>query len=224
MSDDSEGGGRVRRVGVVDDHDIVIAGLRSAVFECPGIEIVATADTVTGLLAKTTDLDLAILDLLLPDASSPIDNVAQLRAAGVEALAYTSGDRPDLVRLAAAAGVLGVIRKTEQCIVVAEAIRSAAYGEPVSSMDWAAAIDTDAPFVKKLTVREQEVLALWASGETTEGVSELLDLTQNTVNEYLKRIRVKYEKAGRQVRTKAELRRAAQDDGLAPRPWWRKRH
>ncbi|MFC9872658.1 response regulator transcription factor [Nocardia salmonicida] len=223
MSSTSAGMEGTRRIGVVDDHEIVIVGLRSTIAQCPGMEIVASAATVSELLAETTDLDLAILDLLLPDASSPADNVAQLRAAGIQTLAYTSGDRPDLVRLAAAAGALGVIRKTEQCAVVVEAISLALQGQPVGSMDWAAAIDTDT-FVKNLTPREQEVLALWASGETAQGVAELLDVTTNTVNVYLKRIREKYEAGGRQVRTKAELRLAAQDDRLAPRPWWRKRH
>src|SRR5690606_3505516 len=72
-----------RRIGVVEDHRVTIAGLRQILAEEPSVRIVADAPSVPELLAITDDLDLVILDLRLPDGSSPATNVQQLRAAGI---------------------------------------------------------------------------------------------------------------------------------------------
>ena len=84
----------------------------------------------------------------------------------------------------------------------------------------AAAVDSDASFVPHLSPREREVLTLWASGETAKGVAEMLHLSVNTVNVYLRRVKEKYEAVGHPARTKSELRTAAQQAGLVPKTWW----
>ena len=138
---------RTHRIGVVEDHAVAVAGLRQILSADPSLVIVAAAATVADLLADTTDLDLAILDLRLPDGSSPITNVEQLRNEGIETLVFTSGDEPFLVRAAARAGVLGVVRKSERDEVVVAAVRDAVQGRMVPTLDWAAAIDGDSDFV-----------------------------------------------------------------------------
>lgn len=208
-----------RRIGVVEDHAVTIAGLRQILADEPEVEIVATAASVTELLALTCDLHLVVLDLRLPDGSSPIANVEQLRAAGVEALVLTSGDEPFLVRAAARAGVLGVVRKSERDDVIAAAVCAAAVGELVPSMDWAAAIDSDDRFAEvDLSPRQRDVLSLYASGEPAARVARLTGLTADTVNAYLGRIRQKYAEAGRPARNKTELFKRALEDGWLPIP------
>lgn len=208
-------------IAVVEDHAIWVRGLAAllADYGLPaGVEQFATVDE---LLQKPKGFDLVILDLVLGDSSEPGDNVARLNASGHATLVITSGERPEMVRAAARAGVLGVVRKSETDDMIADAVASALRGDPVGSTDWAAAIDSDAEFVPQLSPREREVLALWASGETAKGVAQILDVSVNTVNAYLRRIKEKYEAAGRPARTKAELRAAAQDAGISPRPWWK---
>jgi len=208
-----------RRIGVVEDHRVTIAGLRQILAEEPSVRIVADAPSVPELLAITDDLDLVILDLRLPDGSSPATNVQQLRAAGIETLVFTSGDEPYLVRSAARAGVLGVVRKSERDEFVAAAVRDAAQGKLVPTMDWAAAIDSDDKIADvKLSPRQREVLALYASGESATRVAELAGVTEDTVNAYLGRIRQKYAEAGRPARTKTELYKRALEDGWLPIP------
>ncbi|MFE3279623.1 LuxR C-terminal-related transcriptional regulator [Nocardia sp. NPDC059239] len=189
-----------------------------------GLNATITHTTSVGeLLTATPRPDLVILDLLLGDASTPTRNIASLREAGFAVLVITSGERPELVREAAHAGVLGVICKTEPDDVIARAINTALRGEPVESADWAAAIDTDQQFAPTPSPRERDVLARWASGETAAGVAELLEISVHTVNMYLRRIKEKCEAAGQPARTKSELRAAAHRAGLAPRPWWRRK-
>lgn len=219
------GANATRRVGVVEDEPLIIEGLMSLVRAESGFMIAAAAPTVGELIATTTDLDLVILDLLLPDGSSPFDNVLALQAAGCAVMIYTSGDRPDLIRLAAAAGVLGGVRKSEKAAVIHDAIRTAVNGDVVGSMDWAAAIDADPAFTSKVTPRltpaERDVLALYAAGETAGGVAELMRIQPGTVYKHLARIRDGYADVGRPVPDRSTLRRAAVADGIAPRAWWR---
>lgn len=208
------------RIGVVEDHAVTVAGIRAVLAPYPELALVAAAPTVSGLLATATDLDLAILDLRLPDGSSPAANVADLAAGGIDnVLVFTSGEEPYLVRTAAKAGVLGVVRKSEHDSVLVAAVRQAAEGGVVGTMDWAMAIDGDAEFADvALSPRQREVLALYASGESAQRVASLSGLSPDTVNDYLSRIRQKYAASGRPAPTKTELYQRALEDGWLPFP------
>ncbi len=207
-------------VTIIEDHAIWVRGLAAALADYRVTATVTHHRTVDEVLASPRQPQLVILDLMLGDSTTPTDNITRLATATHRILVITSGERPDLVREAAQAGVLGVVCKSEPDAVIAEAIRTASRGEVVGSVDWAAAIDSDASFVPNLSPREREVLTLWASGETAKGVAEMLNLSVNTVNVYLRRVKEKYEAVGNPARTKSELRTAAQQSGLVPRTWW----
>ena len=217
MADDS--GTSVRAIGVVEDHDSVVLGLGAMLAAEPDLELACAAPTVQELLARNVRLDLAILDLRLEDGSSPKSNVEQLRVAGLETLIFTGAENPYLVRSAARAGVLGVVRKSAPAAVVVEAIRTAASGGQVVSTEWAAAIDGD-PHLGDvgLSPRQLEVLELYASGEKLDRVARLTGLAPQTVNDYLQRIRQKYAEAGRPAPTKTDLYKRAVEDGWLPMP------
>ncbi|TSE00067.1 protein kinase [Skermania sp. ID1734] len=181
------------RIGVVEDHESTVLGLKGMLADERDLTIVATAPTVPELLAITSTLDLVILDLRLPDGSTPSGNVALLRDKGIEALVFTSGEEQQLVRAAARAGVLGVVRKSERSPVVVQAIRDAVAGRQVVTTDWAAAIDADWEFTEaNLTPRQRQVLELFASGEPAPRVSAMTGLSEETLTAYLGRIRQKY--------------------------------
>ncbi|WP_228832227.1 response regulator transcription factor [Nocardia brasiliensis] len=211
------------RIGVVEDHELLIDGLRQALGTASDLMIVAAAESVSSLLSLAVSMDMVVLDLSLPDASTPLDNIEQLRSAGIgKVLVLTTGDRPDLVREAARAGVLGVVRKSESAQAICDAVRSAAGNQPIGTIDWAAAIDCD-PSRPRLAPREEEVLALYAAGESADEVAALMKISKNTVNQYLTRIRVKYAAAGSPVASRADLRYVARRDGFVSRLWWRRR-
>ncbi|MEP9390748.1 response regulator [Gordonia sp. VNK1] len=211
-----------RRIGVVDDHDQIVRGLRATFDDCPDLEFTAGADTVTALLAETTALDLVLLDLRLGDGSTPASNISALHAAGLPILIYTSGDEPFLIRQAASEGVLGVIRKNVREKDLVDGIRHALAGNTVAGIDWASAIDSDHKFVS-LSPRQRRVLELYAAGESTARVGEELNLSPETVTEYVNRIRARYAEAGRPARTKPELLKRAIEDGWVPIPRRRRR-
>lgn len=200
-------------------------GLRAMLADHPDLQLVANASTVAELLELDHGWDLVILDLRLGDGSAPTDNVEQLRGVGVETLVFTSAEDPYLVRSAARAGVLGVVRKSESAAVVVEAIRLAAHGHLVATTDWAAAIDSDPDLqVVDLSPRQREVLTLYASGEKAARVATLTGLSPETVNDYLGRIRQKYAEVGRPAPTKTDLFKRAVEDGWLPIPRRRRGH
>jgi DNA-binding NarL/FixJ family response regulator len=127
----------------------------------------------------------------------------------------TAGEDAQLIRSAARAGALGMIRKSESVDALLGAIRLAAAGETVASTEWAAALDADEDLADaRLSTREREILALYASGKTTQSVAFDTGLSPNTVADYVSRIRTKYEKAGRIARSRIDLYRRAAEDGI----------
>ncbi|MEO7079025.1 response regulator [Rhodococcus sp. BP22] len=208
-----------RRIGLVEDHESVALGLRSILADQSDLDLIAVAATVDELLASSPTLDLVVLDLRLGDGSSPRSNVEKLHAAGAQVLVYTGAENPFLVRSAARAGVLGVVRKSEPAAAIVSAIRRAAAGGQVVTTDWAAAIDGDPQLPDVgLSPRQREVLALYASGEKAGRVARLAGLSEQTVNDYLVRIRNKYAQAGRPAPTKTDLYKRAVEDGWLPMP------
>ncbi|MCW4354214.1 response regulator transcription factor [Hoyosella sp. YIM 151337] len=210
---------KVRRIGFVDDHQTYAIGMATLFEHEPDLELVAVAPTVDQLLASSIELDLVVLDLRLADGSSPRANVALLHEHGLDVLVLTSGDDRYLIRSAARGGVLGVVLKSEPPLVALDAIREAAAGRPVMSIDWAAAIDSDPKLCEvQLTERQREVLALYASGEKAVTVARKTNLSVETVNDYLGRIRRKYAEVGRPAPTKMDLYKRAVEDGWLPLP------
>lgn len=197
----------------------MVIAVRTMLAAHPRLNLVAAAPTVAELLDGGAELDLVILDLRLADGSSPTGNVADLHAAGLPTLVFTGAENPYLVRLAAKAGVLGVIRKSAPTAVVVDAVSAAAAGEQVVTTEWAAAIDGD-PLLDAvgLSERQREVLALYASGEKADRVARMTGLSAGTVNDYLRRIRTKYRETGRPAETKIDLYRRAVEDGWLPVP------
>jgi len=211
--------GRSYRVGVVEDFESQLKGLQTIIEEADGMTFAAGAATVSELLDITTDLDVVVLDLRLEDSSSPQSNAEQLHAHNINVLVFTTADYPDLVRSAIAAGVAGVMRKSARNGELVEAIRLAAQGQTVATMDWAAAIDADPDLATvDLSPRQREVLELYASGEPAARVASITGLSIETVNAYLSRIRRKYADAGRPAPTKTDLYKRALEDGWLPIP------
>jgi DNA-binding NarL/FixJ family response regulator len=124
-----------------------------------------------------------------------------------------------MIQQAARSGALGLIRKSAPPEVLLEAIRTAVEGKEVFGTDWAAAIDSDDRLPDaRLSPREQEILGLYASGETAVSVALRTGLSRETIADYITRIRKKYAAAGRPAASRVDLFRRALEDGLVEGP------
>lgn len=206
----------LRRVGIAEDHNLVARGLMG-LLHAAGVDAVLAA-TVPGLLRihrTQARLDLAVLDLRLADDSSVTDNVNALRQAGLPVLVLTSAESPTLLREAARADVLGIVRKSLTEGEIRDAVLEALRGRPVTSLEWAAAVDGD-PLIQDagLTEREREILGLYAAGVPAKAVARATGLSAGTVANYISRIRAKYSAVGRPAASRVDLYRLAAEDRL----------
>lgn len=209
--------GRVR-VAVVDDHESVRIGLRTAFLDDGYEFLLATAtvdELVDGLAGR--EVDVVVLDLSLGDGSTVTENVKRVQAAGSAVLIHSIADRVAGIREALAAGAAGVIPKSSSTKTVLAAASTVARGEVLNNLEWASAIDADGDFAKaQLGRREREILHLYASGLPLKLAAEQLGIGYSTAREYLDRIRLKYIEVGRPAPTKVDLLKRAVEDGILP--------
>lgn len=205
------------KVGLVDDHAIVAVAVAAVVGQVEGLEFVGSAGTVAELLAEHPDTEIALLDLRLADGSSPVSNVEVLAEHGIRSLVLTSGESPYLVRSVAQSPIYGLVRKSAPVDDLIDALQRAAIGEAELSTEWASAIDSDPGLASaRLSPQEQRVLTLFARGVKAQSVAYELGIAVNTVDDYVRRIRVKYAGVGRPAHTKIDLYKRAVEDGLLP--------
>lgn len=205
----------VRRIALVEDHALIAIGFRDLIADAADLELAGMVESVADLPSLGTPLDLVVLDLRLSDGSRPEQNVAAIHAMGAHVLIYTGAEDRRLIQSAARSGALGLIRKSVSPDVLLDAVRTAAHGGEVFGADWAAAIDADEGLADaRLSNREQEILSLYASGETAANVAARTGLSRETVADYVSRIRRKYAEAGRPAHSRIDLYKRAIEDGL----------
>ena len=210
---------RPLRLAHVDDHETVRLGFASLIADEHDLEIVAAAPTVAEILPHLAGIDLVVLDVRLSDGTTVAHNLGVLLERDARVLAFTAADNADDLRDASRAGVLGIVRKSESRQAILDAVRLAARGETIVTTEWAAALDSDPDLASaKLSPKEQEVLALYASGDKSVTVAARAGLSTSTVSEYIRRIRMKYALVGRPAQTKIDLYKRAVEDRILPRP------
>ena len=211
-------------VAIIDDHEAIRVGMTAAL-RASGrfVGVREGAATVGEFLAcgsSSTEphiADVVLLDLNLGDESDPKENAEALRAEGYRVLVYSIADNVRLLRRALAGGADGVCRKADPIADTVEAIVAVAHGRQVISQEILAAIEGDAGYVAAaLGPREREVLSLYAAGLEIPQIGRTLYITENSVKEYLKRIRAKYTQVDRPAASKLELFRRAVEDGIVP--------
>ncbi|WP_460801748.1 response regulator [Microbacterium sp. GXF6406] len=208
------------RIALIDDHESVRLGLELACERDGSQEVVFSGSTVNSYLAWRREAgvqpaDVIVLDLTLGDGTTVTENVGRLVADGAAVVIHSVADRPAAVREALAAGAAGVVSKSSSLDDVLGAIRTVAGGEALNNVEWASAVDGDRAFADaQLSVREREVLRLYAAGLPLKVVAERLGVAYSTAKENITRVRVKYVEVGRPARTKIELLRRAVEDGI----------
>jgi DNA-binding NarL/FixJ family response regulator len=212
---------RVVRLGIVDDHRLVLDALSS--WLAAEARDISVEIAVTGWDALVADprfpVDVVLLDLDLGDGVPPGARIVPLVAAGVAVVGVGSFADPRRVRECLGAGALGFVPKAEDADEIPRAIRAAAAGEGYVSAALAALLvaserDPAADPPPPLSPQERRALVLYASGLPLKSVAEHLDISTETAKTYLGRVREKYAQAGREARTKIALHRRAVEDGL----------
>lgn len=203
-------------IAAVDDHPVILDSVTNWVMATEGgIRVVGTAATVDALLAGPgRRADVVLLDLDLDDGTTIERNVAAIRAAGPAVLVLSASEKPLAVRAAMRAGALGYALKSEQTSQIRAAIREVAAGRDWTSPRLAYILATDdAADRPALSYQERRALQLYATGMPMKSVARKMTISDETVKQYLGRVREKYARAGRAAPTKLELYYRAVEDG-----------
>jgi two-component system response regulator NreC len=202
---------------ILDDHQIVIEGLRLLLGGQPDMEVVGEARTLDAALALAIDPgpDVILADLVLGTAHGT-ELVTALRgqfpAAAV--LVLTMAEDLAVVKSVLSAGAQGYLPKVAAGADLVDAVRRLARGEDYLHHSVGVALaraemaDGDQGPVY-LTDRELAVGRLLALGHTNTEVADLLIVSVRTIETYRAQV---FRKLG--VHTRAELVRAAVRTGL----------
>ncbi len=207
------------RVMVIDDHPLLREAVKSRVLQvAPGAEFTYVGASITEALTAHGDeaADCTILDLDLGDGRSPVANTAELVSAGCRVLIVSALADAATVRAALRAGALGFVSKQADLEDFEESFRLTVAGEPSTSRDVAAILSSDEAPSVPLSERERTAMVLYASGLKIDAVARRMNIKPATAQEYIRRIREKYSRAGTPVPTKTDLYRRARDEGLVP--------
>jgi DNA-binding NarL/FixJ family response regulator len=203
-----------RRVVLVDDHGLFLAGVRAELGDA--VEVVGEARTVGDAvpLIKETDPDVVLLDVHLPDGSGDaIINAVAPERPGTKFLALSVSDAAEDVIAVIRAGARGYVTKTIAPDELAAAIERVAQGDAVFSprlagfvLDAFRAGDhvTGDEELNELTPREREVLQLIARGYMYKEIATRLHISARTVESHVSSVLRKL-----QLSTRHELTRWA---------------
>jgi two-component system response regulator NreC len=188
------------RVLLVDDHTVFRAGLRALLEAESNIEVVGEAASGDEAVdqARTQRPDVVLMDLSMP-SSGGLEATRRIVALELESrvLALTVHAEEEYLLPVIQAGASGYMNKTSADRDLIEAIRIVARGE-VYLLPQATKLllqeyktaesDPDAPSLRQLSSREQEVLALTAEGYSSREIGIKLFISGKTVDTYRSRI------------------------------------
>jgi len=202
---------------VVDDHPVVVAGVRAWCSAAnPPIDVVAAGkDVSVAWLDPGAAADVVVFDLQLDITGPAYSDLKRLVDAGRQVVVYTMREDRETALACLDIGAVTYLTKAEGDQHLVAAIQAAANGTPYIPPALSGALGTDTrPNRPNLTPRQIDVLLEWFHCESKEMVAQKLNLTVHTVNSYLDRVRVKYANVGRQAPTKAALVARAIQDGI----------
>jgi DNA-binding NarL/FixJ family response regulator len=208
----------LRRVVIVDDHEIFRAGLKAGLG--PTVQVVGEAGTVEAAvpLIKAQDPDVVLLDVHLPDGGGhAVIGPVHAERPGVRFLALSVSDAPEDVVAVIRAGARGYVTKTIGAAELAANIHKIADGDAVFS-PWLAGFVLDAfnagdppaagdPELDQLTPREQDVLLLLARGYTYKEIAGRLHLSVKTIETHVSNVLRKLQLSNRNELTRWAAKR-----------------
>lgn len=193
------------RVLLVDDDDLMRAGLAAVLSSDPAVKVVGQAST--GRLAlervRAVHPDLVLMDVRMPD----LDGIAATRrlldaAPEVKVIILTTFEQDDYIFDAIGAGASGFLLKRTRPEELLAAIHIVAAGDSLLSpsvtrivLQRLASQPTSTPQstrqLAELTPRERQVLELIARGHSNREIAATLVIEESTVKTHIKRILLK---------------------------------
>jgi two-component system, NarL family, response regulator NreC len=208
------------RLLLVDDHQIVRAGLRMLFQAEADMEIVAEVGSGPDALTATAELkpDVVIMDVAMPGMSG-IEATRRIKEAHPETavIALTMHEDEQYFFEMLAAGASGYVPKRAAPDDLVSAIRTVSQGQvflypslaKLLVKDFLQRADGEKTAVEALTPREREVLICIGEGYTNREIGEALTISVKTVDRHRENIMRKLN-----LQSRVELVRYALEKGI----------
>jgi DNA-binding NarL/FixJ family response regulator len=190
------------KILVVDDHDLVRAGIRHLLSGETGFEVVGEAASGEEALQQTRALhpDVVLMDIHMPGMGG-LEATRRLLASAprTRVIAVTVADQEPFPSRLLKAGAVGYLTKGASAEEVMRAIRTVYNGQRYISGDIAQLLALSSyngnphALLDSLSEREMQVMLMVANCESVNDIAERLHLSPKTVNTYRYRI---FEKLG----------------------------
>lgn len=185
------------KIGIVDDHAVVRAGLRDFFSSEVDLRVVAEASSGREAIemVRTTEIDVLVMDLSMPGQSG-LDALAMVRAKApdVGVLILTGHSEAHYAMNLIRQGASGFLNKECDPAEIVKAIRVIALGRRYITPKVAELLanqldrkDDSAPH-EQLSEREFQVFLKLAKGESVGAIGESLFLSVKTVSTYRSRL------------------------------------
>jgi len=201
------------QVFIIDDHPMVIEGIRSLLQNEPDMEVSGSAgDAYAALAALKEKLpDVVLLDINLPEISG-LDLCKRLKTEfpKLSILGMSTFKEQSYITRMLSQGALGYVLKSASRDEIVAAIQHAAKGKMYANDEVLQALVHQSTVQKAvLTSREVEVLGCIAEGLTNKETADRLFISPLTVDSHRKNLLAKFG-----VKNTAALIRLAAEQGL----------
>jgi two-component system, NarL family, response regulator DevR len=197
-------------VFLLDDHELVRAGLRTLIESTDDITVVGEASTAADALARIPAIrpNVAILDVRLPDGNGvEVCREIRSRSAEISCLMLTSYADDEALFAAIMAGAAGYILKQVGNTDLLADIRRVGAGQSILDGPLTQRVlekfrqgPGEDPRLAGLTPQERRILGLIAQGMTNRQIATELFLAEKTVKNYVSNL---LSKLGMERRTQA---------------------
>ncbi|CAN5611561.1 UvrY/SirA/GacA family response regulator transcription factor [soil metagenome] len=187
------------RVFIVDDHPLVLEGIKSLLSKESGIEVAGyatNAQSCLGYFVNNT-ADVILMDINLPDMSG-IDLCKDIKTKypGIMILGLSTFNQGSYVHEMMKNGASGYVLKNADKEELLQAIHLVTQGKTYLSFEagqamWKQSVQSNNP-VPQLSGREKEVLALIAEGYTNPEIAQKLYLSPSTIDSHRKNLLAKF--------------------------------
>ena len=190
------------RVLIADDHAIVRMGIASLLRAEPDIAVVGQAEDGAEAVARAQKHrpDVVVLDLMMP-VMDGLETTAELHRLlpEVKVVLLTAFGTSNALARTMMNGANGAVLKSSAENELTDAIRTVARGGMFVSREISDQLRSSPP-IRKLTPRQEEILASMITGHTSKEIACLLGIGVNSVNEHIEAI---IRKVGAANRTEA---------------------